>query len=304
MQRRQTIGNPLTKQCHMGVQSKSKQRNFIPGAVAMVGIPSDENSSYMRGCAKAPARIRETMHSGSSNSFSELGVNIERENVFCDCGDIKLKKGLKGFEQIELQIGKYLDRGAQVLSLGGDHAITYPVIKGFNKKHREITILQFDAHSDTYDCFEGNRYSHACPFARIMEESLASRLIQVGIRTLTDHQKQQVERFGIEIVEAKDFRPGLNLELTGPLYISLDLDVLDPAFAPGVSHHEPGGLNVRDIVDLIHAIQVPIVGADIVEYNPLRDLSGMTAMVAVKFIRELSGKMIRQRLLGRSTFNT
>lgn len=280
------------------------EENFIPGAVAMIGIPSDENSSFMKGSAKAPAKIREIMYNGSSNSFSELGVNIEEENVFCDCGDLKLKKGLKGFEQIENQMDRYLKKGAHTLSLGGDHAITYPIIKAFSKNYQGMTILQFDAHSDTYDSFEGNKYSHASPFARIMEEKLVNRLIQVGIRTLTDHQKQQNEKFGVEVIEAKSFNHTLDLELTGPLYISMDLDVLDPAFAPGVSHHEPGGLNVRDIVNIIHDIQVPIVGADIVEYNPLRDVSDMTAMVATKFIKEISGKMIRQKLLGRSTFTS
>ncbi len=283
--------------------SRSK-KDFVPGAVAMIGVPSDENSSFMRGCAKAPAKIREIMHNGSSNPYSELGVNIEEENVFCDCGDLKLKKGLKGFEQIENQMGRYLNKGVHTLSLGGDHSITYPIIKAFSKIYRSLTILQFDAHSDTYDSFEGNRYSHASPFARIMEEKLAERLIQVGIRTLTNHQKQQVDKFGIEVIEARDFKPTLDLELTRPIYISMDLDVLDPAYAPGVSHHEPGGLNVRDIVDIIHNIQVPIVGADIVEYNPLRDVSDMTAMVATKFIKEISGKMIRQKLLGRSTFTS
>ncbi|MCG8335217.1 MAG: agmatinase [Proteobacteria bacterium] len=280
------------------------EENFVPGAVAMIGIPSDENSSFMKGCAKAPAKIREIMYNGSSNSYSELGVNIEEENVFCDCGDLKLKKGLKGFEQIENQMDRYLKKGAHTLSLGGDHAITYPIIKAFSKNYQGMTILQFDAHSDTYDSFEGNRYSHASPFARIMEEKLVTRLIQVGIRTLTDHQKQQNDKFGVEVIEARSFKHTLDLELTGPLYISMDLDVLDPAFAPGVSHHEPGGLNIRDIVNIIHNIQVPIVGADIVEYNPLRDVSDMTAMVATKFIKELSGKMIRQKLLGRSTFTS
>ena len=287
----------------MVVKSNSK-KDFIPGAVTMVGIPSDENSSFMQGCAKAPPKIREMLYGGSSNSFSELGVNIEEENVFCDCGDLKLEKGLSGFEKIENQIDHFLGKGGHVLSLGGDHAITYPVIKAFSKNYRGLTLLQFDAHSDTYDCFEGNRLSHASPFARIMEDKLVDRLVQVGIRTLTDHQKQQVDRFGIEIIEARDFKPDLDLNLSGPLYISIDLDVLDPAFAPGVSHHEPGGLNVRDIVDIIHRINVPIVGADIVELNPNRDFSDMTAMVAAKFVKELSGKMIRQKLLGRSAFNS
>ncbi|MBU2514231.1 agmatinase [bacterium] len=268
---------------------------FPPNAVTMIGIPSDENSSFMRGSALAPPKIREVLRCGAANLYSELGVNIDNETLFCDCGDLNLEEGKKGFEQIESGIIQLLKQGGQVLSLGGDHAVTYPIIKAFSHIHQKLTILQFDAHSDTYDEYEGNRLSHASPFARIMEEKLASRLIQVGIRTLTDHIRDQVKRFGIEVVEARNFDPGIDLKLTGPLYISLDLDVLDPGFVPGVSHHEPGGLTVRDVVNLIHGIKVPIVGADIVEFNPGRDVSDMTAMVAAKFIKELAGKMIQQK---------
>lgn len=275
-------------------------KDFRPNAVTLVGVPTDENSSFMKGCAKAPAKIREALYCGSANLYSELGVNIEDESVFCDCGDLKFEKGQKGFDQIEAKLGKMLSKGGQLLCMGGDHSISYPIVRAFQKEYRDLTILQFDAHSDTYDIFDDNRLSHASPFARIMEEKLAKNLIQVGIRTLTDHQKQQNERFKIKVIEARDFKPLPDLGLSGPVYISIDLDVLDPAYAPGVSHYEPGGLIVRDIVDIIHRIQVPIVGADIVEYNPDRDHSDMTAMVAAKFVKELSGKMIRQKLLGRS----
>lgn len=276
-------------------------KDFIPNAVTLIGVPTDENSSFMNGCAKAPAKIREILYCGASNFYSELGVNIEDESVFCDCGDLKFDKGEKGFGQIESKMLKLLKRGGQILSLGGDHAITYPIVRAFQQEFRTLNILHFDAHSDTYDAFEGNRLSHASPFARIMEENLVENLTQVGIRTLTDHQRQQNERFGIKVIEARDFKPGMDLELKGPLYISIDLDVFDPAYTPGVSHQEPGGLTVRQIVDIIHNIQVPIAGADIVEFNPSRDVSDMTANVAIKLVKELSGKMIRQKLLGRST---
>ncbi len=279
-------------------------KDFVPDTVTLIGVPSDENSSFMEGCALAPSKIREALYCGAANLYSELGVNLEDDSVFCDCGDLKITPGIKGFEQIESQIVQLLKKGGQILSLGGDHAITYPILKGFSRIHRNLTILQFDAHSDSYDEFEGNRLSHASPFARIMEEKLAGRLIQVGIRTLTDHLKQQIDRFGIEVIEARDFKPGLDLNLTGPLYISIDLDVLEPGFVPGVSHHEPGGLTVRDVINIIQTIKVPIIGADIVEYNPKRDVSDVTAMVAAKFIKELSGKMIQQKLIGSSSIKS
>jgi agmatinase len=179
------------------------------------------------------------------------------------------------------------------LSLGGDHAVTLPIIQAYEKHYPELNILHFDAHPDLYDEFQGNRYSHACPFARVMEEGLIKKLVQVGIRTMTPHQQEQADRFNVTLIDMKSWPKGLSkLRFTGPVYISLDLDVLDPACAPGVSHPEPGGLRTRDVITIIQQIKAPIVGADIVEYNPLRDINGMTAMVAAKLLKELADKML------------
>ncbi len=267
-------------------------KNGSASAVQLIGIPSDENSSYLKGCALAPSKIREALYCGAANLYSESGVDIGDGSLLSDCGDLEYKGGQAGFDQIEAYITKRLQEGGPILSLGGDHAVTYPIMRGFSHRYPELTILQFDAHSDTYEDFEGNRLSHASPFARIMEEKLASRLIQVGIRTLTDHIREQNARHEIEVIEAQHFLPNLELNLRGPLYISLDLDVLEPGLVPGVSHYEPGGLTVRNLIDIIHQIQVPLVGADIVEYNPARDVSDLTAMVAAKLLKELAGKMI------------
>jgi arginase family enzyme len=143
-----------------------------------------------------------------------------------------------------------------------------------------------------YDEFEGSRVSHACPFARIMEERLATRLVQVGIRTLNRHQREQAEKFGVEIVEMSALPAYDRLKIRGPVYISFDMDVLDPAFAPGISHREPGGMTVREAIAHLHAIAGTIGGADIVEYNPAQDVAGMTATVAAKILKEILGKMI------------
>ena len=102
------------------------------------------------------------------------------------------------------------------------------------------------AHPDLYEEFEGNRLSHACPFARIMEAGLAKRLVQVGIRTLNRHQREQAEKFGVDMIEMRSLGAFDKLKADGPVYITFDTDVLDPAFAPGVSHREPGGISVRE----------------------------------------------------------
>ncbi|MEZ4592106.1 MAG: agmatinase [Chloroflexota bacterium] len=266
-----------------------------PGMVALVGVPSDENSSFLRGPAQAPGQIRRVLHSGSANMCAENGYDLGSEHRLLDVGDLSLGQDTwqaDGSPRITQQIASLLETGARVLSLGGDHAVTFPIVQAFAAKYPDITILHIDAHPDLYDEFEGSRVSHACPFARIMEAKLAKRLVQVGIRTLNAHQQAQAEKFGVEIIQMTDWQPGMTLNLTGPLYLSLDLDGLDPAFAPGVSHHEPGGLTTREVLDLIQAIDVPLVGADIVELNPVRDLVGMTTAVAAKLLKEIAAKML------------
>jgi arginase len=263
-----------------------------PGTVAVIGVPFDEHSSYLRGPALAPARIRQVLDSGETNWSAENGVDLGSDLRWQDLGDLELEQGGAAFAQIEAGIGRLLDRGAYVLSLGGDHAITYPIVRAYAARHQQLNILHLDAHPDLYDEFEGDRYSHACPFARIMEDGLVSRLLQVGIRTMNPHQQAQAERFGVEVVGMRDWQPGRRFEFDGPVYLSLDLDVFDPAFAPGVSHHEPGGPSVRDVLWLIHSLDAPIVGADVVELNPERDVVDITAMVAAKLLKEIVAHML------------
>jgi len=255
----------------------------------LLGIPFDAHSSFLQGPALAPDLIRQTLHSGAGNYWTEHTVNPIEHGRFEDIGNLQVDD----YFAIKNKMAEVLADGSKTLTLGGDHSITYPIMQAYSQFFGDFDILQIDAHGDLYDEFEGDKYSHACPFARIMEEKLVGKLTQVGIRTFNPHQREQVARFGVEVVEAKDFEqewPHISFEK--PLYISLDLDGLDPAFAPGVSHHEPGGLTTREVLRLIQNIGVPIVGADIVEYNPHRDLSGMTAAVAAKLLKEIAAKML------------
>jgi arginase family enzyme len=125
-----------------------------------------------------------------------------------------------------------------------------------------------------------------------MEEKLTNRLVQVGIRTQTGHLREQAKRFGVEVVDMRAWGAGRRPLITGPVYLSLDLDVLDPAFAPGVSHWEPGGLATRDVIDIIAGLGGTLIGADVVEYNPVRDPTGVTGMVAAKLVKEIASRML------------
>ena len=125
-----------------------------------------------------------------------------------------------------------------------------------------------------------------------MENNLAKRLVQVGIRTLNDHQREQVKKFNVEVIEMKDYNSNLSFQFDGPVYISLDIDGLDPAYAPGVSHPEPGGLTTREIINILHSLQADVIGGDIVEYNPINDVNNITAITAAKLLKEMIGKLI------------
>ncbi len=262
--------------------------------VALVGIPFDDNSSYMKGSADAPPLIRQALHCDSSNLWTENGTDLEHA-PWVDAGDIDFVSTIDPFGpfgRIEHGILDLLKQGLSPISLGGDHSITYPILKAFHSNGLRFGILHFDAHPDLYDELHGNRYSHACPFARILEDGLTNRLVQIGIRTANAHQRDQAKRFGVEMIEMRDWQDGMTPRFDGALYVSIDLDVLDPACAPGVSHHEPGGMTTRQLIGAIQGVRNPILGADIVELNPKRDPLGITAMTAAKILKELMAKML------------
>ncbi len=257
----------------------------------LIGLPYDASSSFLPGPAEAPPLIREALHSTAGNSWSEALRNLGDAGGLGDAGDLALPANAEARDEIERGIAALLAE-ARPLALGGDHSVTYPILRAVNRVYPRPTLLQIDAHPDLYDEFEGDRYSHACPFARIMEAGLAGRLVQVGIRTMNEQQRAQAIRFGVEVLDMRAWSAGARPRIAGPLYISIDLDGLDPAFAPGVSHWEPGGLSVRDVVDMVQQCQGPLIGADVVELNPRRDPSGLTAVVAAKLVKELASRML------------
>ena len=208
------------------------------------------------------------LHAGASNLCAESGHDIGVDPQFRDLGDLALGAPGEGLERIESGVGELLNHGARVISLGGDHAITYPILRAYAAHHDDLTVLQLDAHPDLYDEFDGNRLSHACPFARILEEGAIRRLVQVGIRTMNADQRARAERFHVEVIEMRELAERGVPTLEPPFYLSIDLDALDPAFAPGVGHHEPGGMTTRQVIDLVQQLAVAPVGADIVELIP------------------------------------
>lgn len=258
----------------------------------LLGIPHDASSSFLRGAAGAPTLIRQALASPSSNGWSESLRDLTDGTGLLDAGDVDLLSESEPRAAIERAALRVMHGDGRPIGLGGDHSVSHPLLRAARSAHPRLTVLHLDAHADLYDEFEGDRHSHACPFARIMEEGLADRLVQVGIRTLNAHQRLQANRYGVEIIDMRAWASGARSAVDGAVYLSIDLDVLDPAFAPGVSHWEPGGLTVREVVSIVQDAGGRVVAADIVEYNPARDPSGVTAFVAAKLVKEVASRML------------
>jgi arginase len=262
----------------------------------LLGIPFDANSSFKRGPALAPKAIRRAMGSEAGNAYSETEVRVWPSDSIVDHGDLKVaqRSGVRApIDAIERGVEAALAVTPRLVVLGGDHAITYPVLRAVAKRWGRLSLLHFDAHPDLYPEFQGNRYSHACPMARVLEDGLVERLVQVGIRSVSPAQSAVVKQFGVETHAAGDLTRVAKIRFSRPVYVSIDVDALDPAFAPGVSHPEPGGLSVRQLLDIVAAVRAPaVIGGDVVELNPRCDPTGITAVVAAKLTRELLSRLL------------
>ncbi|MEO1136024.1 MAG: agmatinase [Pseudomonadota bacterium] len=258
--------------------------------ISLHGFPWDAGSSYARGPALAPAVIRAVLFSDASSPYSLSGVNIE-DAIGCYDFESLPKNGAEARAAIERRIVKSLNENKKPISLGGDHSVTYPILRAMKAHYGPLNILQIDAHTDLYEEFEGDRYSHACPFARAIEDGCINQLVQIGLRSVTPQAKNFGETNGVVMLGA-DETGAIPFEwLQSPLYVTIDLDGLDPAFAPGVSHPEPGGLSTRDVLSILKSLSVSPVGADVVELNPERDVNLTTANVAARLVKELIGLM-------------
>ena len=256
-----------------------------------LGFPTAHNSTFHRGTEAGPARMWQVLFDGASNLTTESGVDLAARSDWQDLHTVDVPPGQAGFDTVHRAVSSRLMDGKTLLHLGGDHGITYPIVAAHADQYPDLTIVHLDAHPDLYDVFEGNRLSHACPFARILEGGHCRRLVQIGIRAANDHQQRQAERFGVETFEAWRLPHIADLGLEPPIYVSLDLDVFDPAHAPGVAHHEPGGVTPRTVFDLLRELS-GVVGADVVELNPERDHADVTAALAAKCCKELLACLI------------
>ncbi|RMF66265.1 MAG: hypothetical protein D6743_06665, partial [Calditrichaeota bacterium] len=203
--------------------------------------------------------------------------------------------------QAYLKLARSLfEAGRLPFCAGGDHAVTVPIVSALGVLGTPVHVVQLDAHPDLYPVYEGNRDSHACTGARVLEMPHVASLTQMGIRTLNRIQEEEIKRHGarLHLFGAGDLTGTLpDLEGVPPdglVYLSIDLDCFEPAFAPGVSHPVPGGLTPRQVIDFIHRLPGRLVGMDVVELNPSRDVGERTAVLAGRLLHEGMGVAVRQ----------
>lgn len=266
-------------------------------SLVFLGLPTDQNSSSMRGLALAPPVVCAALGCCSESKFNDVEVDVVSALVEGYVGDVHLHDdgSTESRERDRAEICRAAEavtrNGAPLLCVGGDQSVSFPLVQALSRR-APVHILHFGASSNLYHSPE-NPFSHRSPFARILERGLAVRLVQLGVRSMDKHEDYQVKRFGnVEVVTVFQWpaRPSLlAFPADASLYISVSLDALDPASAPGVSQHRPGGLSTRELLVMLRSVEAPggILGGDVVEYNPMRDLGGATAMVAAEVLKEL-----------------
>lgn len=260
----------------------------------VLGIADDSQSTYMHGPSEAPARIREAYDGRCFNSTTETGVELAHAVV--DRGDLKpLQTWHSSAELYTRTIETICYAGQTPFVIGGDHAVTVPVLAGFASIATPIHVIQIDAHPDLYADFEGNPDSHACTAARLLEMAHVESVTQLGVRTLNSEQQLQVDHYAdrLHILEARQLTGAVprlgHIPDGAAVYLTIDMDGFDPSIAPGVSHPVPGGLHSRQILQLIQQGHWTLVGMDVVEVNPLRDVNDQTSILAGRLLHEALG---------------
>ncbi len=251
-------------------------------AVYVVGFPWEEKSTLRRGTALGPWAIRRELL-----DWLAVPTGLAAKLPIVDLGVVKLSRDEKAFSEMAAVVRGILPHGVPVV-LGGDHSLTLPVARTVAELHGPLKLLWIDRHADLYPDFLGDRYSHACTAARLLEAGAVDRLVQLGVRERTDQEEQQRCKWGV--VWETDAKAEC-LPREGPVYVTVDLDVLDPQFAPGASRGMQGGWKPDQLLGLLNQLEADVVGFDVVELNPRLDSSRRTAKIAAEVVKTLVGKV-------------
>ncbi|MEH7106224.1 MULTISPECIES: agmatinase [Bacillaceae] len=267
--------------------------NFEDSQVVLYGMPMDWTVSYRPGSRFGPARIREV-----SIGLEEYSAYLDRELdevKYFDAGDIPLPFGnaQKSLDMIEEFVDQILEKGKFPFGMGGEHLVSWPVMRSVFKKYPDLAIIHMDAHTDLREEYEGEPLSHSTPIRKIAEHIGPSNVYSFGIRSGMKEEFEWAKQNGMHISKFEVLEPLKEVlpKLAGrPVYVTIDIDVLDPAHAPGTGTVDCGGITSRELLASIHEIarsEVKVVGCDLVEVAPIYDVSEQTANTASKLIREM-----------------
>jgi agmatinase len=269
--------------------------------IALLGIPFDGGTTYRPGTRFAPRHVRQ--QSAIIRPWNPvLNVNPFAKHRIADYGDFSVNPlSIEDtFERVERQMEPLLHAGTRCVSVGGDHSLSLPILRSVAKKHGAVSLIQFDAHNDLWDSYFGSRYSHGTSFRRAIEEGLIREggFLQVGLRGQVYGQDDFdfAHKHKVKMITAEQFHEaGLPLFFrqlrtfrNKPVYITLDIDCVDPAYAPGTGTPQVGGFTSIQILNLVRALRgLNIVGCDLVEVSPSFDNGEITSLLAANLVYEL-----------------
>ena len=271
--------------------------------VAILGIPFDSGTSYRPGARFGPQAIRQASRHLRYNFHPAYGTEPFREFQVADAGDVPCNPYsiTEAIDQIESAASELLSSVGALISLGGDHTIAVPLLRAMHRRHGAVALVHFDAHLDTWDTYFGAPYTHGTPFRRAAEEGLFDdqASMHVGIRgpLYSSEDLAQDAELGFKVIhcdelneQGPDHVAARIRDRVGdvPLYLSIDIDVLDPAHAPGTGTPEVAGLSSRELINILRGLRgIKMVGGDIVEVAPAYDHAEITSLAAATIAFEL-----------------
>lgn len=255
----------------------------------MVGLPYDGTTSYRPGTRFGPAAIREASWSLETYSL-RLDADLEEDAAFYDAGELELPLGNReaSLAAIEAACAHVLALGKRWLGVGGEHLVTLPALRAYVNRYTNLALLHIDAHTDLRHDYLGEPLSHATVVRRAVELIDPARLVQIGLRSGTREEFAWVRAHGTLVADQGDVATAVGKLADLPVYLTLDLDVLDPSIFPGTGTPEPGGMQFNELIEWLLPFRgLNVVGADVVELSPPYDPTGVSPVVAAKVIREL-----------------
>lgn len=262
--------------------------NFDEADCVMVGLPYDGTCSYRPGARFGPELIR--IASYGLESYSPIQERDLDDVKFYDAGEIEFQLGNRedSLQKIETAAEETLLHNKKWLGVGGEHLVTFPAIKAYSKKYPELYVIHFDAHADVREDYIEEKLSHACVMRRISEIITPDNLIQIGIRSGTQEEFEWMKENNTIAKTQEEFKERLKFPENKPVFLSVDLDVLDPSLMSGTGTPEPGGMTYNELMSWLMLLKnLNIVGADVVELSPHYDQSGVSTVTAAKVIREV-----------------